>query len=114
MMLFWLRPSRQIRPPIYSSKQSKIRKRRVLRYSVLYFSMFLLFFILIVGPVIANKFKVLPKIDLQVMDLMQPEPVDIMSLEKKLKSTKVPGGAKKATSAGTSTTGRRIRTSSRD
>lgn len=50
--------SRQIRPPIYSLKQSKLRKRRVVRYAILYFSMFVLFFILIIGPVIANKFGV--------------------------------------------------------
>ncbi|KAF5014975.1 hypothetical protein F66182_13852, partial [Fusarium sp. NRRL 66182] len=28
VILFWLRPSRQIRPPIYSLKQSKLRRRR--------------------------------------------------------------------------------------
>src|SRR5690606_12607141 len=52
MMLFWLRPSKQIRPPIYSAKQTKLRKRRVIRFSVLYFAMFFVFLILIVGPVI--------------------------------------------------------------
>ncbi|KAI1080277.1 glycosyltransferase family 48 protein [Whalleya microplaca] len=55
MMLFWLRPSRQIRPPIYSMKQSKLRRRRVVRYAILYFSMLVLFVALIVGPVIAGK-----------------------------------------------------------
>ncbi|KAK5172890.1 1,3-beta-D-glucan synthase [Saxophila tyrrhenica] len=56
VMLFWLRPSRQIRPPIYSLKQSKLRKRRVVRYAILYFSMFFLFIILIVGPGVAGKY----------------------------------------------------------
>ncbi|KAI1771583.1 glycosyltransferase family 48 protein [Hypoxylon cercidicola] len=55
MMLFWLRPSRQIRPPIYSMKQSKLRKRRVIRYAVLYFVMLIVFLALIVGPAVAGK-----------------------------------------------------------
>jgi 1,3-beta-glucan synthase len=56
IMLFWLRPSRQIRPPIYSMKQSKLRKRRVFRFAVLYFSLFLLFVVLIAGPLVAGKY----------------------------------------------------------
>ncbi|CAJ2508838.1 Uu.00g138640.m01.CDS01 [Anthostomella pinea] len=55
MMLFWLRPSRQIRPPIYSMKQSKLRRRRVVRFAILYFSLLVLFIALIVGPVVAGK-----------------------------------------------------------
>lgn len=55
MMLFWLRPSRQIRPPIYSLKQSKLRRRRVFRYAVLYFVMLVVFLALVVGPVVAGK-----------------------------------------------------------
>ncbi|RDW67994.1 putative 1,3-beta-glucan synthase component FKS1 [Coleophoma cylindrospora] len=54
MMLFWLRPSRQIRPPIYTLKQSKLRKRRVLRYAILYFVMLVIFLALLVGPIIAG------------------------------------------------------------
>ncbi|RDW73793.1 putative 1,3-beta-glucan synthase component FKS1 [Coleophoma crateriformis] len=54
MMLFWLRPSRQIRPPIYTLKQSKLRKRRVLRYAILYFVMLVVFLALLVGPIIAG------------------------------------------------------------
>lgn len=50
--------SRQIRPPIYSLKQTKLRKRRVVRYAILYFCMFVLFFALIVGPAIAAKYGV--------------------------------------------------------
>jgi len=70
VMLFWLRPSRQIRPPIYSLKQSKLRKRRVVRYAILYFSMFVLFLVLIVGPVIVKKFMDIPTIN--ILDLQQP------------------------------------------
>jgi 1,3-beta-glucan synthase len=51
-----IRTSRQIRPPIYSLKQSKLRKRRVVRYAILYFFMFFLFLILIVGPAIVGRF----------------------------------------------------------
>lgn len=55
MMLFWLRPSRQIRPPIYSMKQSKLRRRRVVRYAILYFTLLVVFLALIVGPSVAGK-----------------------------------------------------------
>ncbi|KAK6423984.1 1,3-beta-D-glucan synthase [Elasticomyces elasticus] len=69
VMLFWLRPSRQIRPPIYSLKQSRLRKRRVVRYAIMYFSMFVLFLVLIVGPIIAGKYI---SFELNVMNLQQP------------------------------------------
>jgi len=69
VMLFWLRPSRQIRPPIYSLKQSKLRKRRVVRYAIMYFSMFFLFLILIIGPIIASKFV---SFSITLMQLQQP------------------------------------------
>lgn len=42
--------SRQIRPPIYSLKQTKLRKRRVTRYAILYFTMFILFMALTIAP----------------------------------------------------------------
>jgi 1,3-beta-glucan synthase len=54
VMLFWLRPSRQIRPPIYSMKQSKLRKRRVFRYAALYFIMLIVALALLVGPIVAG------------------------------------------------------------
>ncbi|KAL1587323.1 1,3-beta-glucan synthase component FKS1 [Cladosporium halotolerans] len=52
VMLFWLRPSRQIRPPIYSLKQTKLRKRRVVRYAILYFTLFVLFMVLLIAPAV--------------------------------------------------------------
>ncbi|KAI0382597.1 glycosyltransferase family 48 protein [Hypomontagnella monticulosa] len=55
IMLFWLRPSRQIRPPIYSMKQSKLRRRRVIRYAVLYFVMLVVILALIIAPAVAGK-----------------------------------------------------------
>ncbi|KAI9889020.1 MAG: 1,3-beta-D-glucan synthase [Vezdaea aestivalis] len=67
VMLFWLRPSRQIRPPIYSLKQSKLRKRRVIRFAILYFFMLVVFVLLIAGPLIASRFLTnLPKIPLEL------------------------------------------------
>jgi len=70
VMLFWLRPSRQIRPPIYSIKQSRLRRRRVIRYAILYFVLLILFVVLFVGPVIVRRFVTgLPSVP---MDLMQP------------------------------------------
>ncbi|KAH7349385.1 1,3-beta-glucan synthase component [Plectosphaerella cucumerina] len=60
MMLFWLRPSRQIRPPIYSMKQSKLRRRRVIRYAVLYFTLFVVFVAMIAGPVIVGNLELFP------------------------------------------------------
>lgn len=50
-----MKHSRQIRPPIYSLKQSKLRKRRVVRYAILYFTLLILFVVLIIGPVIVSK-----------------------------------------------------------
>ncbi|KAL8675402.1 MAG: hypothetical protein Q9168_000233 [Polycauliona sp. 1 TL-2023] len=70
VMLFWLRPSRQIRPPIYSIKQSKLRKRRVIRFATLYFVMLILFVALLAGPLVVARLKItLPDIPMQ---LMQP------------------------------------------
>jgi 1,3-beta-glucan synthase len=61
--------SRQIRPPIYSLKQSKLRKRRTIRYAMLYFTLFLIFIVLIVAPMIAGKY--VPQISIP-MNLLQP------------------------------------------
>ncbi|KAJ5814729.1 1-3-beta-glucan synthase component FKS1 [Penicillium riverlandense] len=55
VLLFWLRPSRQIRPPIYSLKQSKLRKRRVIRFAILYFVMLFVFLVVIVAPLVLGR-----------------------------------------------------------
>lgn len=55
MLLFWLRPSRQIRPPIFSLKQTKLRKRMVKKYASLYFGILLLFLVLVIAPSVAGK-----------------------------------------------------------
>ncbi|KAF2702635.1 glycosyltransferase family 48 protein [Pleomassaria siparia CBS 279.74] len=73
VMLFWLRPSRQIRPPIYSLKQTKLRKRRVIRYAILYFVILVVLLALIVGPVVGGKYlKVASLLKSVPMDLLQP------------------------------------------
>jgi 1,3-beta-glucan synthase len=70
VMLFWLRPSRQIRPPIYSLKQTKLRRRRVIRYAILYFVILVLFIALIAGPIVAGKYL---KLGMEIpMELLQP------------------------------------------
>lgn len=100
MMLFWLLPryvmwcsfqcssldiltilhSRQIRPPIYSLKQSKLRRRRVIRFAILYFVLLVVFVGLIVGPVYAGK-KIPASLTDQLKDiagfkLLQPNQLD--------------------------------------
>lgn len=42
-------------------KQSKLRRRRVIRYAVLYFSLFVVFVGLIAGPVIVGNQELFPK-----------------------------------------------------
>ncbi|MCJ1435407.1 1,3-beta-D-glucan synthase [Xylographa pallens] len=71
VMLFWLRPSRQIRPPIYSLKQSKLRKRRVIRYAMLYFLLLVVFVALIAAPIIISPMLLKIKISIP-MHLQQP------------------------------------------
>lgn len=62
--------SRQIRPPIYSLKQSRLRKRRVIRFAILYFALFILFLVLMIGPVIVRQFI---SINLSIpLELLQP------------------------------------------
>ncbi|CAN6639441.1 1,3-beta-glucan synthase component Fks1p [Trichomonascus vanleenenianus] len=55
MLLFWLKPSQQIRPPIFSMKQNRLRKRMVRKYATLYFGLLLLFLILLIAPAVAGK-----------------------------------------------------------
>ncbi|KAI9292872.1 1-3-beta-glucan synthase [Neoconidiobolus thromboides FSU 785] len=42
-MLFWLRPSRQIRPPIFSLRQMNQRRRRAILYGILFVIIFAFF-----------------------------------------------------------------------
>ncbi|KAF9430092.1 1,3-beta-D-glucan synthase [Podila epigama] len=58
-MLFWLRPSKQIRPPILSAKVRSQRRRVAWTYGVLFVFLFFVFVMLIVGPLVFEQF--LPK-----------------------------------------------------
>jgi 1,3-beta-glucan synthase len=53
--------SRQIRPPIYSLKQTKLRKRRVVRFAILYFTLFVLFMVLLIAPAVVGNLGLLDK-----------------------------------------------------
>lgn len=52
-------------------KQSKLRKRRVVRFAILYFSLLILFVVLIVAPVIAKGFLDTNSLNLP-LNLVQP------------------------------------------
>jgi 1,3-beta-glucan synthase len=52
LMLFWLKPSEQIRAHIWTAKQRKQRKRVAILYGIMFYSMFLLFIGLVVAPAI--------------------------------------------------------------
>ncbi|OAA73747.1 1,3-beta-glucan synthase component GLS1 [Cordyceps fumosorosea ARSEF 2679] len=108
MMLFWLLPSRQIRPPIYSMKQSKLRRRRVIRFAILYFVLFVLFLALVVAPGVIGK-KVLGDMIFKAlydrnggpagMYLLQPWGLDHNNTDGKTETgTKAGGGDASATS----------------
>ncbi|BEJ14560.1 hypothetical protein CspHIS471_0403270 [Cutaneotrichosporon sp. HIS471] len=51
-MLFWLSPSQQIRPPIYSLRQRSQRRKIVVKYTIVYFLIQACFIALIVVPII--------------------------------------------------------------
>lgn len=55
-MLLWLRPSRQIRPPIFSTKQKRLRGRLIRKFSLLFFCVLFMFLLLIVGPFVAHSY----------------------------------------------------------
>lgn len=55
-MLFWLRPSKQIRPPLFSTKQKRQRRWIVIKYTIVYVFMVALLASLIVLPVIFHDY----------------------------------------------------------
>ncbi|KAI7889185.1 1,3-beta-glucan synthase component-domain-containing protein [Mucor mucedo] len=55
LMLFWLRPSKQIRGHIWTAKQRKQRKRVAICYGLMFYSLFLLFVGLVVAPMLLGK-----------------------------------------------------------
>ncbi|KAG9313769.1 1,3-beta-glucan synthase component FKS1 [Chiua virens] len=59
MFLFWLRPSKQIRAPLYSLKQRKQRRRIIIKYGFIYIVAIVFFAALIALPVaLQEKIKV--------------------------------------------------------
>ena len=57
-MLFWLRPKQVLKPPVFSTKQAKLRRRLVRRYSLLYILVMIAMLVPIIGPVfIPAKYK---------------------------------------------------------
>ncbi|KPM42807.1 1,3-beta-glucan synthase component FKS1 [Neonectria ditissima] len=79
-MLFWLQPSRQIRAPYYSMKQTKLRQRRIIRWTIVYFLMLVVFLGLIIGPAVAGKYVPSSVMglfeDLAGLHLLQPSGLD--------------------------------------
>lgn len=55
LMLFWLRPSKQIRAHIWTAKQRKQRRRVAICYGIMFYSLFLLFVGLVVVPMTLGK-----------------------------------------------------------
>ncbi|CUM55022.1 unnamed protein product [Debaryomyces tyrocola] len=55
-MLFWFKPTKQFREPILSQRQRRKRKLKILKYSVLFFTLMLCFIALILAPVLAESY----------------------------------------------------------
>jgi 1,3-beta-glucan synthase len=56
-------------------KQTKLRRRRVLRYAILYFVLLVVFIALIVGPAVAGRYIKLEDLNIPMLDdmkLLQP------------------------------------------
>ncbi|KAJ1673449.1 1,3-beta-D-glucan synthase [Spiromyces aspiralis] len=68
-MLFWLRPSKQIRPPIYSLKQRKQRRRASIIYAILFVTLFAVFLAIIIIPQVI-KIDVANKIPKNIRDML--------------------------------------------
>ncbi|EAW06869.1 1,3-beta-glucan synthase [Aspergillus clavatus NRRL 1] len=104
VMLFWLRPSRQIRPPIYSLKQSKLRKRRVIRFAILYFAMLILFLILLIVPLVARSMGLANNFSIPISGLMQPLDKDNNDTKAYYTGNNVPPGFEPVISSSASAT----------
>ncbi|KAH7338288.1 1,3-beta-glucan synthase [Rhizoctonia solani] len=55
-MLFWLRPSKQIRAPLYSTKQKRQRRKVVIKYGLVYFISVAIFVGLVAGPALFREY----------------------------------------------------------
>ncbi|KAI8576132.1 hypothetical protein K450DRAFT_295631 [Umbelopsis ramanniana AG] len=67
LMLFWLRPSQQIRYPTWTVRQKKERRRVAIIYGLFFLTMFIMFAALIAGPiVVGGSIEALSKLHLPV------------------------------------------------
>ncbi|KAG0308655.1 1,3-beta-D-glucan synthase [Dissophora globulifera] len=55
-MLFWLRPSKQIRPPIFSAKLRSQRRRVAWTYGLLFIVLLVVFVMMIVAPLVFQQY----------------------------------------------------------
>ncbi|ODV82557.1 glycosyltransferase family 48 protein [[Candida] arabinofermentans NRRL YB-2248] len=53
-MLLWLAPSRQLKGPVYTTTQKRMRSRKAIKYAYLYFFILLVFACIIVAPIIVD------------------------------------------------------------
>ncbi|CAE7199079.1 unnamed protein product, partial [Rhizoctonia solani] len=53
--LFWLRPSQQSRPPLYSTKQKRWRRKLVIKFTIVFYLVFITFAALIALPLIFSE-----------------------------------------------------------
>lgn len=75
-MLFWLRPSRQFRSPLFSAKQRKQRFWRMLRYGILYVVVSILLLSLVLVSIFGERFLPGFKLPTVVARLIQPNKQD--------------------------------------
>ena len=53
-------------------KQTQLRKRRVVRFAIVYFSLLILFIVLLAAPLVIRRLHVFNPTSLGLMDLVQP------------------------------------------
>lgn len=85
-------------------KQSKLRKRRVIRFAILYFAMLVLFLVLLIAPLIARNMNILKNFKSFPMDLLQPLDVDNNDTTTYYTGAGLPAGFVAESSAAASTT----------
>jgi 1,3-beta-glucan synthase len=90
-------------------KQTKLRRRRVIRYAILYFVLLVVFVAVLVGPVVAGKYVPSSLLSSIPMDLLQPTGLNNNDTKESVTGTCVlgacpgPGGDAVATGSADST-----------
>ncbi|CCH46214.1 1,3-beta-glucan synthase [Wickerhamomyces ciferrii] len=56
MVLFWLRPSKQLRPGVLKKSEQRRKRRTVIRYFILYFIVLLFFLAIVLVPALTHRF----------------------------------------------------------